>query len=208
IDKFKPEHAPFVKRTVGPYWFVEEFPVLNLDLEEEVNDIWTAYLDPTVISCRIGTQASEYGLVGYQPNLVSRQFGFSQFRPRSMYLRKKNIVLGTTVSAQLYNDYMVVANSNVYGLEPFDYNISHFCTQEFANWWNQYYSSRSLGDKVLISRLESGFTQPQIDQIERQVRPKVTKKQLEEALENIEGPSKPRKRTTDTVEAGPSKKQR
>ncbi|CAJ2644439.1 unnamed protein product [Trifolium pratense] len=171
INEFKPKHAPFVKRPIGPYWFVEEISVLNLDLEEEVNEVWTAYLDPTVLSCRIGTLSSEYGLVGYQPNLVSRQFGLSQLRPRSMYLRKKNIVLGTTITSTLYEKYMTVASNNVYGFEPFDFNLSYYCTQEFAHWWRQYYYSRHLGDQVLISRLESGFTQPQIDRIEQQVRP-------------------------------------
>ncbi|XP_045831628.1 uncharacterized protein LOC123923022 [Trifolium pratense] len=107
-----------------------------------------------------------------------------------MYMRKKNIVLGTTITSTLYEKYMTVADNNVYGFEPFDFNLSYYCTQEFANWW----------------RLESGFTQPQINKIEQQVKPAVTKKQLPEAVEKVEEPSKERKRSTTTTETGPSKK--
>ncbi|PNY01349.1 hypothetical protein L195_g024641 [Trifolium pratense] len=123
-----------------------------------------------------------------------------------MYMRKKNIVLGTTITSTLYEKYMTVADNNVYGFEPFDFNLSYYCTQEFANWWRQYFYSRHLGDQVLISRLESGFTQPQINKIEQQVKPAVTKKQLPEAVEKVEEPSKERKRSTTTTETGPSKK--
>ncbi|PNX64117.1 hypothetical protein L195_g053852, partial [Trifolium pratense] len=198
IDQFKPEHAPFVKRPVGPHWFVEELPVLNPDVEEEVNEAWTSYLDPTILSIRIGTLASEYGLVGYQPNLVSRQFGFSQLRPKSMYLRKKNIVLGTTVTSTLYEKYLKVSRDHIYGFEPFDFNLSFYCTQEFANWWRRYFYSKHLGDSVLISRLESGFTQPQINKIERQIKTAVTKKQTTGAVKTVREKQAPK--SVETVE--------
>ncbi|XP_045809919.1 uncharacterized protein LOC123904282 [Trifolium pratense] len=219
IDQFKPEHAPFVKRTIGPSWFVKEIPVLNPNAEEEINETWTAYLDPTILSIRIGTLSSEYALIGYQPNLVSRQFGFSQLRPKSMYIRKKNIVLGTTVTSTLYERYMKISRDNVYGFEPFDFNLSYYCTQEFANWWRRYFDSKHLGDAVLISRLESGFTRPQIKRIEQQVKTTVTKKQAADSAKTVkekttsksvesEEPSKARKRPTNvpSTETGPSKK--
>ncbi|MCI89171.1 CAP-Gly domain-containing linker protein 1-like, partial [Trifolium medium] len=38
--------------------------------EEEITETWLAYLNPTLISCRYGTTAAEFGLVGYFPNLV------------------------------------------------------------------------------------------------------------------------------------------
>jgi hypothetical protein len=53
FDKFLPRHAPFLERKFGPAWFTEDFPATDQDNEEEVNEIWKAYLDPTVISCRI-----------------------------------------------------------------------------------------------------------------------------------------------------------
>ncbi|XP_045810488.1 uncharacterized protein YALI0A18139g-like [Trifolium pratense] len=115
---------------------------------------------------------------------------------------------------------MKISRENVYGFEPFDFNLSYYCTQEFANWWRQYFNSKHLGDSVLISRLESGFTQPQINRIEQQVKTTVTKKQATEtvkivkekptpkAVETVGEPSKTRKRPTNTTstETGPSKK--
>jgi hypothetical protein len=55
FDKFLPRHAPFL----------------------EVNEVWSAYLEQTILSCRIGAKSNQLGLVGYQPNCVSRQFGMS-----------------------------------------------------------------------------------------------------------------------------------
>ncbi|CAJ2637091.1 unnamed protein product [Trifolium pratense] len=115
---------------------------------------------------------------------------------------------------------MKISRENVYGFEPFDFNLSYYCTQEFANWWRRYFDSKHLGDAVLISRLESGFTQPQIKRIEQQVKTTVTKKQTAEtvktvkekttpkAVETTGEPSKARKRPTNvpSTETGPSKK--
>jgi hypothetical protein len=39
FDKFLPHHAPFVERKFGPAWFTEDFPALDLDNEEEVNEV-------------------------------------------------------------------------------------------------------------------------------------------------------------------------
>jgi hypothetical protein len=77
FDKFLPRHAPFVERKYGAAWFVEEFPAFDPDNEGEVEEVWRAYLEQTVLSCRIGAHSNQYGLVGYQPNCVVRQFGMS-----------------------------------------------------------------------------------------------------------------------------------
>ncbi|CAJ2642239.1 unnamed protein product [Trifolium pratense] len=76
LKKFKPSFAPFVDRPVGPPWFTQHFPSPP-DFEEVVNNIWSVYLMPTVLSCRIGLTSGDFGLVGYFPNLVSRQFGLT-----------------------------------------------------------------------------------------------------------------------------------
>jgi hypothetical protein len=70
FDKFLPRHAPFLERKYGPTWFTEDFPALYPDNEEEVNEVWSAYLEPTMLSCRIGVMTNQLGLVGYQPNCV------------------------------------------------------------------------------------------------------------------------------------------
>jgi hypothetical protein len=71
LKTFKEEYAPFVKREVGPNWFVQPFPPLA-GYKEEIFTLWLAYLDPTILSCRVGALLKEFGLVGYFPNLVSR----------------------------------------------------------------------------------------------------------------------------------------
>ncbi|PNY14158.1 caldesmon-like [Trifolium pratense] len=135
-------------------------------------------------------------------------------------LPKIGVNIGTTVTSTLYDKYMKVSRDHVYGFEPFDFNLSYFCTQKFAKWWSDYFNHKHLGDSTLISRLESGFTQAQINRIEKQVKATVTKKSDVETVkkvkerpvtktaEMVEEPSKARKRSTNTTsaEAGPSKK--
>jgi hypothetical protein len=85
FTQFLPRHAPFVERKYGAGWFTEEFPASNPDNEEEVNEVWRAYLEQTVLSCRIGGNSNQFGLVSYHPNCVARQFGMSQIRPRGFF---------------------------------------------------------------------------------------------------------------------------
>ncbi|MCI31975.1 hypothetical protein A2U01_0053187, partial [Trifolium medium] len=49
FDKLSEQHTPFLERKIGPTWFTEEFLASNSDNEEEVNEVWSAYLDPTVL---------------------------------------------------------------------------------------------------------------------------------------------------------------
>jgi hypothetical protein len=93
LKTFKNEYAPFVERMIGPSWFVQPFPPIA-GYEESVSEQWLAYLDPTVLSCRIGVTSKDYGLVGYFPNLVSRQFGLTQLIPKSFYGHERDICLG------------------------------------------------------------------------------------------------------------------
>jgi hypothetical protein len=85
FNQFLPRHAPFVERKYGVAWFTEDFPAFNPDNEEEVNEVWRAYLEQTVLSCMIRDKSNQFGLVGYLPNYVSRQFGMSQMRPKTSF---------------------------------------------------------------------------------------------------------------------------
>jgi hypothetical protein len=95
FDKFLPLHAPFLECKYDPAWFTEDFSALDPDNEEEFNEVWSAYLEQTVLSCRIGAKSNQLGLVGYQPNCVSRQFEMSQVRPKSLFKKADKIVMGT-----------------------------------------------------------------------------------------------------------------
>jgi hypothetical protein len=164
FDKFLPRHAPFLERQHGPAWFTEDLPTLDPDNEEEVNKVWSAYLEQTVLSCRIGAKSKQLGLVGFQPNCVSRQFGMSQMRPKSLFEKMDKIVMGTGVSEKLYHKYMRIAAEYKYGFKPFEYNNSFFRTDEFCAWWEAYYNKQSIGDADhMLGMQESGFIVPSIE---------------------------------------------
>jgi hypothetical protein len=166
LSTFKREHAPFVDRKVGHTWFIEEFPTTNVDNEDDITKFWSAFLDPAILSCRIGKDAKSYGLVGYHPNLVSRQFGFSQIVPKSFYLRVKDVCLGYCgISEKRFKAFLKLSEDNKYEIHPFPYTISYYCSKGFADWWERYYTSRTVEKNSLLSRLEIGFRQPQIEKI-------------------------------------------
>ncbi|MCH97759.1 hypothetical protein A2U01_0018755, partial [Trifolium medium] len=200
FNKITAQHTPFLERKFGPSWFTEEFPASNPDARDDVNDIWTAYLDPTVLSCRVGNQPKHLGLVGYQPNLVSRQFGFAQILPKSLYEHKKNICLGCSngISDTWYKKYLKVTSEVSYDLQPFKYTNCHFYTKEFSDWWDKYYSSKSMCDDALLGMLENGFNQPQIENIRSKIKGRVkstTSMQKIEKTSDAAGTSKQQDRS-------------
>jgi hypothetical protein len=156
-----PSHAPFVERKYEAAWFVEDFPAFDPDNEEEVNEVWRAYLEQTVLSCRIGGNSNQYGLVGYQPNCVARQFGMSQIRPKSFFEKPDRMVLGTGITEKTYKKYMRMIESYEYTFKPFEYKPSFYCTDSFSTWWNDYYYRHSIGNaEQMLGMVESGFIVP------------------------------------------------
>jgi hypothetical protein len=129
--QFLPRHAPFVERKYGAAWFTEEFPAFNPDNEEEVNEVWRAYLEQTVLSCRIRNKSNQYGLVGYQPNCVARQFVMSQIRPKSFFEKVDRMVLGTGISEKIYKKYLRMIDGYEYRFKPFEFKPSFYCTNDF-----------------------------------------------------------------------------
>ncbi|KAL5191633.1 hypothetical protein HKD37_04G010884 [Glycine soja] len=195
FDKFLPQHAPFISREVGPAWFTDYFPAIDPDNEEEVNEIWSFYLNPQILSCRTGVQSNYLGLVGYQPNLVSRQFGLSQIRPKSLFEDPRDVIRGANISEKTFKKFLKISLDENYNLHPFEFNHSHFCTMGFVTWWEKYYSTRSVGDTtIMISRLESGFTQPTVENIRSNLQARgktiMTKKSTETSRADVR-PKKP-----------------
>ncbi|KAL5148570.1 hypothetical protein HKD37_13G035601 [Glycine soja] len=195
FDKFLPQHAPFISREVGPAWFTDYFPTVDPDNEEEVNEIWSFYLNPQILSCRTGVQSNYLGLVGYQPNLISRQFGLSQIRPKSLFEDPQDVIRGANLSEKTFKKFLKISLDENYNLHPFEFNHSHFCTMGFVTWWEKYYSTRSVGDTtIMISRLESGFTQPTVENIRSNLQARgktiMTKKSAETSRADVR-PKKP-----------------
>jgi hypothetical protein len=159
FDEITPKNTPFVKRTVGPAWFKRPFPATNPNEEEDTKNVWTMFLNPTILSSRQGIERRHLGLVGYQPNLVARQFGFSQFRPKSLFKNKDEIVLGNSgMSVEYFERRLKLADEKSYKLTPVAFEISQFCTYEFATWWSLHYEKHAKNtDEVLLQAIEAGF---------------------------------------------------
>jgi hypothetical protein len=157
LKTFKETYAPFIERVIGPSWFVLPFPLLP-EFEEFASAQWLAYLDPTVLSCRIGTTSKDYGLVGYFPNLVSRQFGLTQLIPKSFYAHERDICLGCTGMTEGYfRSYLKNTEKHKYELNPFSYQNSISSTKEFQDWWDRHYSASIPSGDALRIRVSSGF---------------------------------------------------
>jgi hypothetical protein len=160
LKVFKEEYAPFVNRIIGPSWFVQPFPPLK-EFEETVLSHWLAYLDPTVLSCRIGTAPKDFGLVGYFPHLVSRQFGLTQLIPQSFYEGTEDICIGhKIISEKYFKSYLKNTEKHKYELTPFEYHNSTASTKEFQDWWERHYSVSIPSESFLLARVSSGFNSP------------------------------------------------
>ncbi|KAK2436482.1 serine/threonine-protein phosphatase 7 long form protein [Trifolium repens] len=145
FDEITPKNTPFVKRTIGPAWFRRPFPATNPNEEEDTNNIWSMFLNPTILSSRQGVERRHLGLVGYQPNLVARQFGLSQFRPKSLFKNKDDIVLGNSgMSVEYFERRLRLADERKpYKLTPVAFETSQYCTFEFATWWSLHYEKHA-----------------------------------------------------------------
>ncbi|GAU33050.1 hypothetical protein TSUD_152050 [Trifolium subterraneum] len=165
LKEFKERFAPFADRQIGPSWFIHPFPPLP-ESEEYQNSVWSAFLTPIVISCRFGLKSTEFGLVGYFPNFVFRQFGLTQLLPKTTYLHGRDICLGYygMTEPQFYA-LLKKFEGLEYELTPFHFELSHAHTVDFARWWNLHYESQMVDVVVLRSAIEAGFNAQAIRKI-------------------------------------------
>jgi hypothetical protein len=131
-DVFTPAMAPFAIRSRGPAWFTREFPATSVEDEAEINAIWEAYLTPTLLSSRI-TSGGPYGLYGYQPNHVARQFGLVQHKPTSLY--KSIDDLRQPLIEHLWRSTLHKAEKQTLVFKPISFTLSHACTEAFFRRW-------------------------------------------------------------------------
>jgi hypothetical protein len=118
-----------------------------------------------VLSCRIGTAPKDFGLVGYFPHLVSRQFGLTQLIPHSFYEGEEGICIGHKIISEGYfKSYLKNTEKHKYELTPFEYQNSISSTNEFRDWWERHYSISIPSENFLLARVSSGFHSPLLEQ--------------------------------------------
>jgi hypothetical protein len=165
LKEFKPSFTPFLNRPIGPQWFIHPFPPLP-ECEEEMTNIWKAYLTPTLLSCRFGTTSTDFGLVGYFPNLVSRQFGLTQILAKSIYLHEKDICLGYYgMTEPQFHNFMQKFKGDSYAINPFKFEFSHASTKEFSYWWELQYGGQLVNEMILLNAVQNGFEESILNKI-------------------------------------------
>ncbi|GAU14611.1 hypothetical protein TSUD_96750 [Trifolium subterraneum] len=176
-----------------------------------------ALLTPTIISCRFGLKSTEFGLVGYFPNFVSRQFGLTQLLPKTIYLHERDICLGYygMTEPQFYA-LLKKFEGLEYELTPFHFELSHAQTVDFSRWWNLHYESQMVDVVVLRSAIEAGFNAQAIRKIKSTLNARGSRSKAES--NSLAKPPFPpvktepgattRKRAATAEAGGPSKKAR
>jgi len=121
--------------------------------------MWKAYLTPTLLSSRIFPTNSthSYGLYGYQPNLVARQFGLIQTRPNSLYKSKKD--LKKPKNENIWRSLLQKVDEHVPTLKPIPFELSYECTKTFFRWWRGYFveQSKEVNPDTTLPELISAF---------------------------------------------------
>ncbi|GAU30843.1 hypothetical protein TSUD_365500 [Trifolium subterraneum] len=216
LKEFKERFAPIADRQVGPSWFIHPFPPLP-ESEEYQNAVWSAFLTPTVISCRFGLKSTEFGLVGYFPKFVSRQFGLTQLLPKTIYLHERDICLGYygMTEPQFYA-LLKKFEGLEYELTPFHFELSHAHIVDFHRWWNLHYESQMVDVVVLRSAIEAGINAQAIRKIKSTLNARGSRSKAES--DSLAKPPFPpvktepgattRKRAATAEASGPSKKAR
>jgi len=101
---------------------------------------------------------NSFGVYGYQPNLVARQFGLVQVRPGPFYHSEQDMKKPRTeaqrriILSKFYTDFP--------NFTPFHFDLSYECTQSFFVWWQKHFSddNERVNLDSLLSKLVSSFT--------------------------------------------------
>src|SRR4051812_8359149 len=159
--QFDPSMAPFVHRTKGPEWFTQKFPPTSQDQQTELMEIWASFLTPRLFLHRLRPSKGQCTLVCYQPNLVSRQFGLVQIKPKCLYEKRSHICFHTLYLSEEECEKKVNRYAGVTKLSPIPFEPSFYCTPDFHQWWTDYYTSQILDADSLTQELTAAFADVQ-----------------------------------------------
>jgi len=155
-ELFTPSLTPFTTRARGPAWFRKELPATSIEDEAEINAIWKAYLTPTFPSSRT-TTSGPYGVYGYQPDQVARQFGLVQPKPSS--LCKCLDDLRQPLIEHVWRSILRKTQYRNLIFEPTPFALSHACTEAIFQWWQDYYRRQTnrVNPDTMLPQLISAF---------------------------------------------------
>lgn len=89
---FTSNMAPFSSRKIGPEWFTQQMPLEMQKDENKFLDVWESFLTPRLLFSHHNVTKTQIALIVYQPNLVARQFGLIQIKPRPIFPKKGSII--------------------------------------------------------------------------------------------------------------------
>lgn len=95
---------------------------------------------PFSFSTRISYAKTGFGVAGYCPNLVTMQFGFNQFLPKSFFAKEESAFLDTNeTDEKWYQECLIFYTKKVLHFNPFEFLPSFHYTKKFEDWWFAYY---------------------------------------------------------------------
>src|SRR3954471_22267169 len=156
-NQFDPSMAPFVHRTIGPEWFTRKFPSTSQDQQTESMEIWEAFLTPRLFSHRLRPSKGQCILMCYQPNLVSRQFGLVQIKPKCLYEKRSHMCFHTLYLTEEECETKINKYVGTINLSPVPFEPAFYSTPNFHQWWTEYYSSQIFDVDSLAQELTAAF---------------------------------------------------
>ncbi|XP_050885349.1 uncharacterized protein LOC127090291 [Lathyrus oleraceus] len=150
--------APFASRKIGPEWFTQQLP---LEMQKDENiflDVWESFLTPRLLFSHRNTIKTQIALIVYQPNLVARQFGLIQIKPRPIFPKKGSIIFYNSLhNEEESKELSKKLTDDSLDIRPVIFRPSFLCTLEFDEWWKDYYSTRFFDVTTFTTHLTNAF---------------------------------------------------
>ncbi|XP_057457307.1 uncharacterized protein LOC130748161 isoform X2 [Lotus japonicus] len=158
LKRFRSSFAPYHKPSYGPRWLRNSYPNLpgSENLSQHQVELWQTILSPRVLT--INFASNDFTLCGYNPQLVSRQFGLSQDLPNTLFDKSLILYPGTITKRSVFDTTISYYNEEeLLGLSPFSFTPSFYVTQAFKAWWSAYWHDISTPIEDCFQRITNIF---------------------------------------------------
>ncbi|XP_050874871.1 uncharacterized protein LOC127078459 [Lathyrus oleraceus] len=150
--------APFASRKIGVEWFTQQLP---LEMQKDENiflDVWESFLTPGLLFSHHNVTKTQIALIVYQPNLVARQFGLIQIKPRPIFPKKGSIIFYNSLhNEDKSKELSKKLTDDSLDIRPVIFRPYFLCTPEFDEWWKDYYSTRFFDVTAFTTHLTNAF---------------------------------------------------